>query len=98
MVQNPKGGGLDSSFGGGSSQLGGVQSTNKFLDRTTWTLAISLFALILLSNFVVDRGEGNGSQLKSTDNIDITTPKTDTTTPTNTKGSGDTETDKDSNE
>ena len=49
MVQNPKGGGLSSSFGGGGAQsLGGVQNTNNFLDKTTWTLAISLFALILL--------------------------------------------------
>ena len=53
MVQNPKGGGLSSSFGGGGSQMFGVQSTNKFLDRTTWGLAISMFALILLSNFAI---------------------------------------------
>ena len=59
MVQNPKGGGLDGSFGGGSSQLGGVQSTNKFLDTATWTLAISLFALILLSNFAIPRTKVN---------------------------------------
>ena len=47
MVQNPKGGGLSSSFGGqGTQNLGGVQNTTNFLDRTTWTLAIALFALI----------------------------------------------------
>ena len=47
MVQNPKGGGLSSSFGGGGSQsMGGVQSTNSFLDKSTWTLAIALMALI----------------------------------------------------
>ncbi len=56
MVQNPKGGGLDSSFGGGGASLGGVQNTNKFLDKTTWTLAISLFALIIMSNFVAHTG------------------------------------------
>ena len=62
MVQNPKGGGLSSSFGGGGSQsMGGVQSTNNFLDKGTWTLAISLMALILLSNFVIPR-EGQNSQ------------------------------------
>jgi len=56
MVQNPKGGGLSSSFGGqGSQNLGGVQSTTNFLDRSTWTLAIALFALILLSNFAIPR-------------------------------------------
>lgn len=51
MVQNPKGGGLSSSFGGGGNQVvGGVKSTNDFLDKTTWTLAILLVSLILLSN------------------------------------------------
>ena len=56
MVQNPKGGGLSSSFGGGGSQsLGGVQNTTNFLDKSTWTLAIALFALILLSNFAIPR-------------------------------------------
>ena len=59
MVQNPKGGGIDGSFGGGSSQLGGVQSTNKFLDTATWTLAISLFVLILVSNFAIPRTNVN---------------------------------------
>ncbi len=85
MVQNPKGGGLDSSFGGGGSQLGGVQSTNKFLDRTTWTLAISLFALILLSNVVVSKSGTVESQL-NTDDIELPTAKTDDagTTDTNT--------------
>jgi len=60
MVQNPKGGGLASSFGGQGSQSlgGGVQNTTNFLDRSTWTLAIALFALILLSNFSITR---NGS-------------------------------------
>ncbi len=54
MVQNPKGGGLSSSFGGNVNTIGGVQNTNTFLDRATWTLAISLFALILLSKFAID--------------------------------------------
>ena len=41
MVQNPKGGGLSSSFGGGGTQqLGGVQKTTDFLDKSTWFLAI----------------------------------------------------------
>lgn len=68
MVQNPKGGGLSSSFGGGGSQsMGGVQSTNNFLDKSTWTLAITLLALILLSNFAIPR-ENNGSQESQIEN------------------------------
>ena len=54
MVQNPKGGGLSSSFGGGGTQqLGGVQKTTNFLDKSTWTLETLLLALILLSNISI---------------------------------------------
>ena len=55
MVQNPKGGGLSSSFGGSGSQSvgGGVQNTTNFLDKSTWALSIALLALVLLSNFAV---------------------------------------------
>ena len=70
MVQNPKGGGLSSSFGGqGSQSLGGVQNTTNFLDRSTWTLAIVLFALILLSNFAISRDTvDTKSQIENTIN------------------------------
>ena len=57
LVQNPKGGGLSSTFGGGN-QMFGVQKTTDFLDKATWTLAGVLLALTLLSNFAIDRGEG----------------------------------------
>ena len=76
MVQNPKGGGLSSSFGGGGAQsLGGVQSTNNFLDRTTWTLAIALFALILLSNFSIERNGASDIKLDNTLEDIRTSPK-----------------------
>ena len=71
MVQNPKGGGLASSFGGqGSQSLGGVQNTTNFLDKSTWTLAIALFALILLSNFSITRNDSidTRSELENTIN------------------------------
>ncbi|QTD38665.1 preprotein translocase subunit SecG [Polaribacter batillariae] len=76
MVQNPKGGGLSSSFGGGGAQsLGGVQNTNKFLDNTTWTLAIAMFALILLANVAIPRGGEENFKLDNTlDGIESTTP------------------------
>ena len=78
MVQNPKGGGLSSSFGGGGAQsLGGVQSTNNFLDRTTWTLAIAMFALILLANFAIPRVNSNTTNIDSKiDGIENTTTPT----------------------
>lgn len=49
MVQNPKGGGLSSTFGA-NANMGGVQKTTDFLDKSTWTLATILIALILLSS------------------------------------------------
>lgn len=81
MVQNPKGGGLSSSFGGGggAQSMGGVQNTNNFLDRSTWTLAISMFALILLSNFAIPRASNNNPQLENTlENINTTPTQTNT--------------------
>src|SRR5690606_9216405 len=60
MVQNPKGGGLSSSFGGGGTQqLGGVKKTSDFLDKSTWTLATILIALILVSNIAINKGGVN---------------------------------------
>ena len=51
MVQNPKGGGLSSAFGGGGTQqLGGVKKTGDFLDKSTWVLATALLVLILLAS------------------------------------------------
>ena len=53
MVQNPKGGGLDSTFGGGSAMIGGVKQTTDFLEKATWTLFAIMVGLILLSNTIV---------------------------------------------
>ena len=67
MVQNPKGGGLSSSFGGGGTQqLGGVKKTTDFLDKSTWTLATILLALILLSNVAINSG-GAAQEAKALD-------------------------------
>lgn len=49
MAQNPKGGGLSGTFGGTSSAQFGVQRTNDFMEKATWTLGIIIVALILLS-------------------------------------------------
>ena len=61
MVQNPKSGGLSSSFGGGG-QMGGVQKTTDFLEKTTWVLGGSLILLILLSTLSFN-GSTGGSKL-----------------------------------
>ena len=54
MVQNPKGGGLSSSFGGDTQQIGGVKKTTDFLDKTTWILSSFILILILFSNITLN--------------------------------------------
>ena len=79
MVQNPKGGGLSSSLGG-STQMGGVQKTTDFLDKSTWTLATLLIILILLSSLSFP-GMMGGSDSKIIDNKEVAAPKTETPAP-----------------
>jgi preprotein translocase subunit SecG len=79
MVQNPKGGGLSSSLGG-STQMGGVQKTTDFLDKSTWTLAAILILLILLSSLSFS-GSMSDSNSKIIDEKESVAPKTTTKTP-----------------
>jgi preprotein translocase subunit SecG len=93
MVQNPQGGGLSSSFGGGGNQqIGGVQKTTDFLDKSTWALATILIGLILVTNFTNLSSANNQSKFAD-DTIETTqqaTPpaddNTNTTDGTNTDG------------
>lgn len=86
MVQNPKGGGLASSFGGGGTQqMGGVQKTTDFLDKSTWTLSILMIALILLSNIPIMGGDSNRSKAFDEDALENVLPTT-ADTPTDTSG------------
>ena len=48
LVQNPKGGGLVSSFSS-SNQFMGVKRTADFVEKTTWGLATALFILSVLA-------------------------------------------------
>jgi len=70
MVQNPKGGGLSSSVGG-SQQLGGVQKTTDFLDKSTWYLATILVGLILASSLSFNSGN---TESKIIDNSETAAP------------------------
>jgi len=75
MVQNPKGGGLSSTFGG-SQQLGGVQKTTDFLDKSTWYLGIFLIVLIIISSI----GDFNKTNAITIDR-GTSAPVIETTTP-----------------
>ena len=81
MVQNPKGGGLSSSLGG-SQMMGGVQKTSDFLDKSTWTLATILIALILLSSLSFTGAlSDNDSKIIDKTQPAAATPKSPTATP-----------------
>lgn len=58
-IQNPKGGGLSSDFGA-AQQIGGVQKTNDFIDKTTWSLA----SIILISSVFLTIRTKSPSQKK----------------------------------
>ena len=56
LVQNSKGGGLASNFSS-SNQIMGVRKTTDFLEKATWSLAIALLALSLISVFVIPKNK-----------------------------------------
>lgn len=65
LVQNPKGGGLASNLSS-SNQVMGVRKTADFLEKATWTLAITLVVLSLLTT-IVDQPTGeinNASEIQ----------------------------------
>ena len=74
LIQNPKGGGLSSTFGGGSgNQIMGAKKTTDFLEKATWTLAIVLISLSLLSNFAIPRQNlEDNLEIKAQEQIDET--------------------------
>jgi preprotein translocase subunit SecG len=54
LVQNSKGGGLAANFGS-TGQIMGVRKTADFLEKTTWSLALALLTLSLISILVIPR-------------------------------------------
>ena len=74
MVQNPKGGGLSSSLGG-SLKWVEYKKHLTFLDKSTWTLAAILIALILLSSLSFT-GSLSDTDSKIIDNTETAAPAT----------------------
>lgn len=54
LMQNSKGGGLTQSFAS-QQQIMGVRKTTEFLEKVTWTLAVSIVALSFLSVAFMDK-------------------------------------------
>ena len=66
LIQNPKGGGIDSTFGGSASnQLFGAAKSTDFIEKITWVLAITMFALCVITTLMVGNSSGEGPALMS---------------------------------
>lgn len=62
LIQNPKGGGIDSTFGGsGANQMLGAAKSTDFIEKLTWGLAIVLFVLCIITAIVVTSSGGGTS-------------------------------------
>lgn len=61
MAQNPKGGGLSSTFGGASSAQFGVQRTNDFMEKATWSLGITIVVISMLSVILTAKPKVNAT-------------------------------------
>ena len=82
LVQNSKGGGLISNFGG-ANQMMGVRQTTDFLEKATWGLGITLVVLCLLSSMSIKTARtGNTQDSQMREQIELNTPVT--TVPTET--------------
>ncbi len=65
LIQNPKGGGVDSTFGGSqANQMFGAAKSADFIEKATWYLAIALFVLCIITSLLAG-GPTGGEQLMS---------------------------------
>jgi preprotein translocase subunit SecG len=71
LVQNPKGGGLASGFTG-ANQFGGVAQTNKFLEKSTWTLALIILGFSIFASATIPRQANKDQQSDLTEVIQNT--------------------------
>jgi preprotein translocase subunit SecG len=52
LIQNPKGGGVDSTFGGNSAnQMFGAARSTDIVEKISWGLGAGLFTLCILATF-----------------------------------------------
>ena len=61
LIQNPKGGGVDATFGGSqANQMFGAAKSTDFIEKVTWYLAIALFVLCIITTLMV--GDTGGAE------------------------------------
>ena len=62
LIQNPKGGGLNSSLGGFGNQLMGVRQTTDILEKGTWVFAAIIGILCITSALFIPAQSGGNSE------------------------------------
>ncbi|MFZ4543309.1 MAG: preprotein translocase subunit SecG [Saprospiraceae bacterium] len=66
LIQNPKGGGVDSTFGGSAAnQMFGAARSADIVEKWTWYLAAALFVLCVTATLVVSSGSAGNVELLS---------------------------------
>lgn len=59
LIQNPKGGGVDSNFGGAAAnQMFGAARSTDFVEKVTWGLAAVLIILCIITAMMVGGNTG----------------------------------------
>ena len=66
LIQNPKGGGVDSTFGGAQdNQMFGAAKSSDFIEKLTWGLAAAMLVLCIVAAVMVGDGAAATEQLLS---------------------------------
>ena len=77
LIQNSKGGGLVSNFGG-ANQMMGVRQTTDFLEKATWTIGGILVVLCLISSITLPRNSKEGAPKSELENVIAPLPTVET--------------------
>ncbi|MFZ1703599.1 MAG: preprotein translocase subunit SecG [Saprospiraceae bacterium] len=65
LIQNPKGGGVDSNFGGAAAnQMFGAAKSTDFVEKITWGLAGLLFVLCIITAMMVSGSTGGAEVIQ----------------------------------
>ncbi len=78
LIQNSKGGGLAAGFAS-SNQIMGVRKTTDFLEKATWTLAVLMVVLSIVSAYALSSSREVAAGYKGQQ--EVTAPQTPTDAP-----------------
>ncbi len=67
LIQESKGGGLSSNFSS-YNQIGGVRKTTDFIEKATWTLAVSMVIISILCAYTAPNAATDASVMENAEN------------------------------